>query len=311
MGAYVARRLLQGLPTLVGVTLLTFLLLNVFGGDPVLVRLGKSATQADIDALRREYGLDRPLAEQYGRYLREIVTLDFGRSFVSREEVSSILARSVGPSLCITAPALALTTLVSLLLALVAARWRGSALDRALMAAAVAGMSISFLVFVVAGQYVLAYQLGWFQVYGYESGLLSRWQYLWLPILIQVVVATGYDVRFYRAVLVEETTRPHVATARAKGLPESAVLLKHVLRNALVPILTRVMISVPFLVTGSLLVESFFGIPGLGLKMLQALDGQDYPLVKAITVIVAALFIATNVLTDLLYAWVDPRVRLE
>ena len=311
MLAYAVRRLLQGLPTLIGVTLVTFLLLNVFGGDPAIARLGKSATQEDIDALRREYGLDRPLLVQYGRYLREIATLDFGRSFVTRETVSSIVGRSVGPSLSITAPALLLTTLLSIGIGLIAARWRGSTLDRSLVALSVAGMSISFLAYVVLAQYVLAYKLGWFQVYGYESGLVARWPYLVLPILIQVVVATGYDVRFYRAVLVEETTRQHVATARSKGLPERVVLVRHVLKNALIPIITRVMISVPFLVTGSLLVESFFGIPGLGLKTLQALDQQDYPLLKALTFLVALLFVLTALLTDLLYAWADPRVRLE
>ena len=311
MLAYVLRRLLLGIPTLLGVTLITFLLLNVFGGDPVMARLGKSATPEDIAALRAEHGLDKPFAVQYARYLGEIMRLDFGRSFVTQEKVSAIVSRSVGPSLSITAPSLLLTTLIAVGLALIAARWRGRLLDRGLVGLAVAGMSISFLTYIVAAQYLLAFKAGWFQVYGYESGLIARWQYLWLPILIQVIVATGYDMRFYRAVLVEETTRLHVATARAKGLPEHVVLLKHVLRNALIPIITRVMISVPFLVTGSLLVESFFGIPGLGLKMLQALDQQDYPLVKALTVLVSFLFVVTNILTDVMYAWADPRVRLE
>ncbi len=311
MATYILRRLLQGIPTLLGVTLITFLLLNVFGGDPVIARLGKSATAEDIAATRREYGLDKPLPVQYVHYLKEIVTADYGRSFVTRERVAAVVARSVGPSLCITAPALLLTTILSLAIGLIAARWRGSVLDRSLVAVSVAGMSVSFLAYIVAAQYLLAYKWGWFQVYGYESGLVARWQYLWLPILIQVVVATGYDVRFYRAVLVEETTRQHVTTARAQGLPEHSVLFRHVLKNALIPIITRVMISVPFLVTGSLLVESFFGIPGLGLKMLQALDSQDYPLIKAITVLVAGLFVLSNILTDVLYAWADPRVRLE
>ena len=311
MFAYIVRRIVQGIPTLLGVTLITFLLLNVFGGDPVMARLGKSATPEDIAAVRQEYGLDQSFGRQYVRYLGEIATLDFGRSFVTRERVSDIVKRSVAPSLAITVPALILTTLLSLGIALIAARWRASPLDRALVALSVAGMSISFLTYIVAAQYVLAFKLGWFQVYGYDSGMLARWPYLVLPILIQVIVATGYDVRFYRAVLVEETTRQHVATARAKGLPEHVVLLKHVLRNAMIPIITRVMISVPFLVAGSVLVESFFGIPGLGLKMLHALDSQDYPLVKALTVLVAFLFILTNIVTDLLYAWADPRVRIE
>jgi len=308
---YVLRRLFQGLPTLLGVTLVTFMLLNVFGGDPVRARLGKSATPEDMAALRQEYGLDRGYVAQYGTYLWEIVTLDFGRTFVTREPVRDVILRSLGPSICITAPALLLTTLISLSVGLVSAFNRGRLLDRALVVSSVIGMSISFLVYIVAGQYFLAYKLGWFQVYGYDSGWLGRWQYLVLPILVQVVVAVGYDVRFYRAVMVEETERQHVTTARAKGLAPGLVMFKHVLKNAMIPIITRVMITVPFLITGSVLVESFFGVPGLGLKILTALDEQDYPLIKAVTFLVSALFILGNILTDMLYAAVDPRVRLR
>lgn len=311
MIAYVLRRLLQGIPTLLGVTLVTFLLLNVFGGDPVRARLGKAATPADIAALRHEYGLDRPYALQYLTYLREIVTLDFGRTFVTREPVGEAVLRSLGPSLSITAPALLLTTLVSLVIALISAFYRGRLLDRGLVITAVMGMSISFLVYIVAGQYFLAYKMGLFPVYGYDSGLLARWRFLVLPILVQVVVATGYDVRFYRAVMVEERSRQHVVTAYAKGLGRGVVMFKHVLKNALIPIITRVMITVPFLITGSLLVETFFGIPGLGLKILTAINEQDYPLIKAVTLLVSVLFILGNIATDLLYAAVDPRVRIS
>lgn len=311
MTGYVFRRLVQGVPTLLGVTLLTFLILNVFGGSPVAARLGKSASEADIAAMEREYGLHQPLPRQYLTYLREVVTFDFGRSFVTRERVGELIRRSLGPSISITFPALLLTTIISVFVATISASFRGTAIDRGLVAAAVLGMSVSFLVYIVAGQYFLAYKGRLFQVYGYESGWLERWQYLILPILIQVIVATGYDVRFYRAVMVEETSRLHVQTARAKGLSRRAILFKHVLKNALVPIISRVMISVPFLVTGSLLVETFFGIPGLGLKILSAIDEQDYPVIKAVTVLVSILFILGNILTDILYAWADPRVRLE
>jgi len=311
VGPYAFRRLLQGIPTLLGVTLVTFILLNVFGGDPVRARLGKSATEQDVRALRQEYGLDQSLPRQYGRFLIEIVTLDFGRTFVTREPVDEVILRSLGPSISITLPALLLTTIISLTVAMIAAFHRGKPIDRGLVVLAVIGMSISFLVYIVAGQYFLAYKLRWFQVYGYDSGWIGRWQYLILPILVQVIVAVGYDVRFYRAVMVEETSRQHVVTARAKGLAVSVVMFRHVLRNALIPIITRVMITVPFLITGSVLVETFFGIPGLGLKILTAINEQDYPLIKAVTVLVSVLFIVVNVVTDLLYAVVDPRVRLR
>ena len=311
MAAYVLRRLLQGIPILFGVTLMTFVLLNVFGGDPVVSRLGKSATQADIEALRGEYGLDRSLPQQYFQYLDEIVHFDFGASFVTREPVVDILAAGVGPSVSITAPALILTTLISVVLGLVSAFNRGRRLDRAIVITSVLGMSISFLVYIVVGQYVLAFKADLFEIYGYDSGWIARWRYLLLPIVIQVVGAVGYDVRFYRSVMVEEVSRQYITTAYAKGLSRGQVMFKHMLRNAMIPIITRVMIAVPFLVTGSLLLEAFFGIPGLGHEMLAAIDQQDYPVIKAMTFCVSTLFILANILTDIFYAWADPRVRLR
>ena len=307
MGAYVVRRLIQGVPILLGVTLITFLLLNVFGGDPVLARLGKSATHDDIAALQAEFGLDQSLPIQYLRYLREIASLDFGASFVTREPVMQLIALRVGPSLSITAPALFLTTLLSITLGMISAFHRGRLLDRGV----VVGMSVSFLVYIVAGQYFVAFRGGLFEIYGYDSSLLGRWKYLYLPILIQVVVGVGYDVRFYRSVMVNEVSKQYVTTAFAKGLSSRQVMWKHMLRNAMIPIITRVMIAVPFLVTGSLLIEAFFGIPGLGQQMLSALNEQDYPVIKALTFLISSLFILANILTDVLYAWADPRVRLH
>ncbi len=311
MSRYVARRLLEGVPIILGVTLITFFLFYVFGGDPVLQFLGKHATPDEIAALEREYGLDRPLYIQYLAYLKEILTLDFGRSFTTREPVSQVLLRGVGPSLSLTVPALFATTILSVSVGLVAARFRGRVIDRGLMVLAVVGMSVSFLVYIVVGQYLLAFEWPLFQIHGYRPGLVERWPYLALPILILVVVGMGYDSRFYRSAIAEEVDKDHITTAYAKGLGAGRVLFVHVLKNAMVPIVTRVMISVPFLVTGSLLLESFFGIPGLGGTLLEALDRADFPIIKAYTVLVSVLFVLTNVLTDVFYAWVDPRIRLS
>jgi peptide/nickel transport system permease protein len=311
MGAHIVRRLIQAIPILLGVTLLTFLLFHVFGGDPVAQFLGKNASAEEIRRYRHECGLDLPLWLQYFTYLEEIVRFDFGRSFVTHEPVALMLMRGAGPSLCLTVPALSIMTLISIGVSLVAAHHRGRPLDRALVVLMVAGMSMSFLFYIVVGQYLLAFRWPLFQIHGYESGFVERWQYLALPILIMVAVGVGYDTRYYRAVLVEEIEKDYVMTARAKGLSPMRVLLVHVLPNALVPIITRVMISVPFLVTGSLLLESFFGIPGLGGTLLEALDRADFPVIKAYTVMISLLFVATNVLTDVLYALADPRVRLS
>lgn len=311
MAKYVVARLLHGVPIVIGVTLVTFFLFYVFGGDPVLTFLGQHASAEEIDALRAQYGLDKSLVGQYFTYLREVATLDFGRSFVSHEPVAALLWRGLGPSLSLTIPALFATTILSVSVGLLAAHFRGRALDRWLMALAVAGMSVSFLVYIVVGQYLLAFELPLFPIHGYRPGELERWPYLALPILVLVAVGMGYDARFYRSAITEEIGRDHITTAYAKGLGARRVLFVHVLKNAMVPIVTRVMISVPFLVTGSLLLESFFGIPGLGGTLLAALDAADFPVIKAYTVLVSILFVLTNILTDVFYAWVDPRVRLS
>jgi peptide/nickel transport system permease protein len=311
MRAYVLRRLLHGIPIILGVTLVTFLLFHVFGGDPVAQFLGKNASAADLAAYRKEYGFDQPLWRQYLDYLRQIASFDFGRSFVTHEPVIEMLARGAGPSLSLTVPALLATTILSVSLALLAARFRGRTLDRALVVLMVIGMSTSFLVYIVVGQYLLAFELPLFHIHGYQTGLVERWPYLALPILILIAVGLGYEAQFYRAVMLEEVRKDYFTTALAKGVGEARALFLHVLPNATVPIVTRVMISVPFLVTGSLLLESFFGVPGLGGTLLEAIDRADFPVIKAYTVMISLIFVLTNVLTDVLYAVLDPRVRLS
>ncbi len=179
------------------------------------------------------------------------------------------------------------------------------------MTLAVIGMSVSFLVYIVVGQYLLAFEWPLFNIHGYQEGWLERWQWLSLPIIIMVVVSMGYDARFYRSVMVEETSRDYVATALSKGVTHRRVLFVHVLKSSMIPIVTQVMLSVPFLVTGSLLLESFFGIPGLGGALLEAIDQADLPVIKAYTVMISIMFLLSNLLTDVFYAMFDPRVRFS
>ncbi len=308
---YIIRQLLLGIPTIIGVTLVTFLLFNIFGGDPALQFLGKNATAEEVEAMRELYGFNKPLLAQYFDYLRQVITFDFGRSFSTKEPVTTMIAGGVIPSLSLTLPALLSTSLLAISVSLLAAFYRGQPIDRTLVIAAVFGMSISFLVYIVVGQYLLAFRFPLFQIHGYHTGLIERWQYLILPILIMVVVGLGYDTRYYRSVMVEETGKDYIVTAFAKGLSKPRVMFLHMLKNALVPIVTRMMISVPFLVTGSLLLESFFGIPGLGSMLLEALGSSDLPVIKAYTVLISVLFVLSNIATDVLYAVVDPRVRLS
>jgi peptide/nickel transport system permease protein len=222
-----------------------------------------------------------------------------------------MISRGIGPTLSLTVPALLLSTGIAVALSLIVAALRGKVIDRVIVVAAVLGMSISFLAYIIVGQYFLCYKAGLFPVHGYESGILVRWQYLMLPILTQVVVSLGYDVRFFRSVMLEEVNRDYVRTAYAKGLSPPRVLFRHVLRNAMIPIITRVMVALPFLLTGSLLLENFFGIPGLGSMLVEAFSNSDVVVIKAYTVYLSLLYLAGNVLTDVLYSLVDPSIRFD
>ena len=245
---------------------------------------------------------DSQLVDYAGRVLR----LDFGTSTSLNQPVRGLLKAGVGPSLALTVPILLIELGVSLTLALLCAHRRGSWLDRGLVAVCVALMSVNYLVWIVIGQYVLAYKLGWFPVWGFES-----WRNLLLPVGIGVATGLGANVRFYRTVLLEEMHKDYVRTAFAKGLGAEQVLFKHVLKNALGPVIVNVALALPFLYTGSLLLESFFGIPGLGYLSLNAIHSSDVDVVRAVVLVGALLFTAANVLADVALAWVDPRVKLS
>ena len=311
MWLYIVRRLFYGVLVLLGVTAILFVALDVLGGDPALAFVGKSASPADVAAFRQRFGLDEPLYMQYLDYLGQLVRCDFGRSWVTSEPVSELFARRLGPSLSFTLPSLLVTTLLAVSIAMLAAFWRGRAADRSLMALAVLGVSVSFVVYILVFQYLLAFVWPLFPIHGYEPGVITRWQYVALPIVVLVVVGLGYDVRFYRAVFAEEVRRDHVTTAYAKGCSRSRVLFVHVLANSLVPIITQVMISVPFLITGSLLIETFFGIPGIGDLLIGSFNSADFPVLRAITTLGGVVFVMSTVVNDILYAVVDPRIRLS
>jgi peptide/nickel transport system permease protein len=317
MWTYVARRLLYNVPVYLGIVLLLMGALRV--NDPVWGYLGKNATQEEYEVKQHAMGLDRPFLVQYAFFLGKLVRFDFAEESWANpgRTVGQMIGDSIVPSLAITVPALCLTTLISLAIGLVSAFYRGRLPDRTLMFAAVLGMSVSFLVYIILGQYFLAYRLNQelgadvFAVQGYEPGLGNWAHYCLLPVLISTVVAMGYDTRFYRAVMVEEGTRDYIVTAQAKGASKPKVMFVHMLKNALIPIITRVMITLPFLVTGSLLLEVYFNIPGMGRTLFTAITTNDFPVTQSFVAVFAALFIATIILTDVLYALVDPRVRLS
>lgn len=297
------------IPTTVGVLLLTFALFNVVGGSPAEAVLGKNASDESIAAFNRQYGFDRPLVfardSQFVRFLSDLARGDFGYSVEYDEPVLDVLARGVGPSLSLTVPILVGSVVVGLALALGAAAFRGRAVDHAVLLASAVLMSVNYVVWVLAGQFFLAYRLGLFPVWGYRNAF-----YLVLPVLIGIVSSLGTDVRFFRTALLDEIYRPYVLTARAKGLARPVILVRHVLRNALIPIITYVSLSIPGLFTGSLLLEGFFGIPGLGAVAINAIHSADMAVVRAVVVLGALLYQFVNLATDLLVAALDPRVRL-
>jgi len=310
MIVFLARRLLYSIPVLLGVAFITLALFNVAGGDPVAMKLGKNPDPAEVEALRKALGLNGNLFTQYLHFLGQLITLDFGTSWIDDTPVRSIFLRGLLPTLSLSLPAFTLGALLSITLSLIVAFYRGSLLDRTVTAMSIAGISVSSLIYILVGQWLLADQWKLFPIWGYEYGPKAIF-FVALPVLIWVLLSVGTDVRYFRTVVLEEIERDYVRTARAKGLSERRVLFGHVLRNSAIPIITRLTIIVPFLVTGSFLLEIFFGIPGLGSTLFTAITASDLPVVKAFTMLGATLYVAFNILADLLYAWFDPRIRLS
>lgn len=260
----------------------------------------------EIRKLKLRKRIANPFNSQLLFYVKQLARGDLGFSEGFKQPVSKLLKDGVLPSLSLTIPIFFIGVVVSIALALVCAFFRDTWVDRFLVLISVALMSINYLVYIVAGQYLLAYKLGWFPVWGYES-----WRYLVLPVAIGVISGLGSNIRFYRTVMLDEMYKDYVRTAFAKGVSKPRVLFVHVLKNAMIPIITNVVIAIPFLYTGSLLLESFFGIPGLGYLGINAILSADIDVVRALVLIGALLFVAANLLTDLCYAAVDPRVKLK
>lgn len=298
-------------PTLIGVTLLTFLLFNVFGGDPSQRFAGKHATAAQVQKIKEELNLDKSLPYQYLNFLKQIVTFDFGRSWSSKQKISVIFSDGISATLSLTVIPFTAAVFFCIIIALISVYYRAHVLDKFIVFICLSLMSSTSLLFILGFQYFFAYKFGIFPISGWDPDWIGRWQYLFLPWLILFVLDLGPSILVYRSVIMDEVFRDYVRTARAKGLDEKIVYLRHVLKNALIPIITLVVIQIPFLITGAVLVESFFGIPGLGGILIKALQDSDFPVIKAMTVITAILYMLFNLLSDILYSIVDPRVKIQ
>lgn len=310
---YFVRRLLEAVPTTLGVLLLTFFLFNIVAGSPAQTILGKNASAESIAEFNRKWGYDKPLIigdgnifdSQFFTFVGDLCRGELGYSVEMNAPVAEVLRAGVVPSLSLTVPILAGSVIIALMLAMLSAACRGRTVDRAILVVSTLLMSVNYVVWVLAGQFFFSYKAGIFPVWGYEGAF-----YLVLPVMIGIFSSLGTDVRFFRTAILDEIYRPYVLAARARGLSGSAVMVRHVLRNALIPIVTYVSLSIPYLFTGSLLLESFFGIPGLGAVSINAIHSADIAVVRSVVVLGALLYQFVNLATDLLYAALDPRVRI-
>ncbi len=351
MGAYILRRIGQMVPTLAGVMLLIFVLFNAVGGDPALVLAGKITNKEQIENIRKQLGVDQPWYVQMGYFGFEVATgftctwrsftekpeppksdpkadakpdtkaapkaappsgCQAVRSWATNEEVPKILATRIGPTLSIMIPVLVLETIIAIFLAIGVAYVRGTLTDRMIMMICTVAMSISFLVYIIVAQYYFGFKWGVFPVQGWSGNFWKDMaNYAPLPIMLAIFVGLAPALRLYRSFFLDEINSDYVRTARAKGLSENKVLLKHVMRNAMIPIITNVGIAIPSLFVGSFLLESFFSIPGLGREILVAVNRSDFPVIKAATVYLAMITMIINLLVDITYKAIDPRVTFK
>ncbi len=325
MTAYIIRRFLYAIPILIGVNILTFTLFFIVNSpdDIARVHLGvKRVTPEAIESWKREHGYDRPLlvnAEAPGigkltdtifyQYSVRLFVFDFGQSDNGRD-IGYDISQRMWASLAIALPIFIVGILVNISFALLLALFRGSLFDISGVVLSVVLMSISALFYIIGGQYLLSKLWHLVPISGYDTGL-NAIKFLILPVLIGIVGGIGAGTRLYRTLYLEEINKDYVRTARAKGLSEFRVLFRHVLKNAMIPILTGVVVIIPSLFIGSLVLESFFGIPGLGSYTIDAIRSQDFAIVRAMVFLGSVLYILGLVLTDISYTLVDPRVRLE
>ncbi|MBE3135614.1 MAG: ABC transporter permease, partial [Acidobacteria bacterium] len=319
MLAYLVRRALYAVPIILGVVLITFVLFFVVNKPEDMARrtLGPKATPEAVAAWVRAHGYDLPLfynARETGldrltstllfQKCGRLVVFDLGRSDASDRDVGQEIVRRMGPSLAIAVPSFLLGMAVNITIALIIAVCRGTYLDRWGTVGCVLLMSVSALFYIIGGQFIFALWLRLFPISGFDWSAVSA-KFVFLPVVIGVVAGIGGAVRYYRTIFLEEIGKDYVRTARAKGLSESVVLFRHVLKNAMIPILTNAVMVIPFLFMGSLLMESFFSIPGLGSMTITAIHAQDFAVIRSMTYIGAILYIMGLLMTDISYTLVD------
>lgn len=320
MGAYILRRLGYGVGVVLGVLFLLFLLFFAVTEPDDIARkaLGEKAPAEVIEQWKANHGYDRPLWPWQDwddnllfDHYRRMLTFDFGLSDADDAPIMGRIRKGIGPSLSLTVPLLVLGLLAAIPLSLLVAFFRETYIDRMGVFICVLAMSVSALLYIIGAQYLIGKMLRWYPISGFDMDPMMLPRFLALPLIVGLLSGIGGDVRFYRTVFLEESSRDFVRTARAKGASEARIMTAHVLRNALIPILTRVVLAIPFLFTGSILLEAFFGIPGLGSITVDAIHANDFSTLRTMVYIGSLLFILGQLATDLSYGLVDPRVRFE
>lgn len=310
---YLVRRLLYAIPILVGVSLLTFLLFYcVFPPEQIARRnlSAKNPTPEQIQEWLVAHNYDHPLPEQFKKHMGELFLLRFGRADSTGELIWDRIHAGVGPSAVIASLIFVSAITTQLCLALWSAYFRGTYVDLWITFLCVLLMSVAYIVFIIAGQFLMGKILRLFPLAGYQSGW-GAFRFAILPVIIGIITGLGSGTRLYRTFMLEEVNQDYVRTARAKGVPESRILFKHVLKNALIPIISSTVLAIPGLLLGNLILESFFGIPGLGSYTVDAINSQDFAVVRAMVFLGTLLYITGTIMTDICYAIADPRIRLE
>ncbi len=324
--AFTFRRVLYFLPVILLVNLLTFFLFFVLNPPDMMAKkiLGdKNVTPEAIEKWKRDHSYHLPRVynseeEGFAKITQTIfvqksarlLKFDFGKSDRNNLDIGKEIRQRMVPSLTITVPMLFLSLIVCVSTSLIVAFYRGTYVDLWALVLCVFMMSISMLFYIIGGQFIFGKLLKLFPISGYESGVYS-WKFVFLPVVVGVISGIGASVRFYRTIFLEEINKDYIRTARSKGLSEVVILFKHCLKNAMIPLLTNIVMSIPFLFMGSFLLEIFFGIPGLGNFTIEAIDAQDFAIVRSMVFLGSLLYIVGLILTDISYTLVDPRIRFD
>ncbi len=306
MIAYLTRRLIQAALILLGVSIITFALLYLLPADPVRQIAGRSATPQTVESIRQQLGLDQPFVVQYWRYLTNLLSGDLGRSYIQRSEVTELIVSRLPASLILMVGAILCELAIGLTMGLIAAAKRGSATDQTLMVGSFIGVSAPQFVVGLLLLYVFAVQLSWFPIGGYGT-----WRHAVLPSLTLGILGAGWYSRMMRSSMIDVLRQDYIRTARAKGLARRAILFRHALPNAILPVIAMIGIDIGLFMSGIVVVESVFGWPGIGQLAWQAIQRVDIPIIMGVTLVSACAIVLGNLLADIVAPFIDPRIKLR